>query len=271
MSIHTSKKPITLTTLGNLKKNSEKFTCLTAYESTMASVISENGVDVILVGDSLGMVVQGHDSTLPVTMDQLIYHLECVVNGNSGSHIMADMPFMSYSTDDLGLENAKRLMQAGANSVKIEGGEWISNMAQALSDRGIPVCAHMGLTPQTINRIGGHHVQGRDPSQKEKIINEAIALEKAGAAMLLLECVPGDLAQEITSTLKIPVIGIGAGIHTDGQIMVVHDLLGISCLDTPPKFVKNFMEESSSIQDAIHRYVDEVKNLKFPSEEHTFK
>ena len=251
MSTRTNKKPITLTTLGNFKKNSEKFTCLTAYESTMASVISENGVDVILVGDSLGMVVQGHDSTLPVTMDQLIYHLECVVNGNSGSHIMADMPFMSYSTDDLGLENAKKLMQAGANSIKIEGGQWIAKMAQVLSDRGIPVCAHMGLTPQTINRLGGHKVQGRNPLEKEKIINEALLLQASGASMLLLECVPGDLAKQITNELNIPVIGIGAGIHTDGQIMVVHDLLGISCLEKPPKFVKNFMKESSSIEDAI--------------------
>ena len=184
---------------------------------------------------------------------------------------MADMPFMSYATDDLGLENAKRLMQAGANSVKIEGGEWISKMAQALSDRGIPVCAHMGLTPQTINRLGGYKVQGRDPSQKEKIINEAMSLEKAGAAMLLLECVPDDLAKEVTKELKIPVIGIGAGVHTDGQIMVVHDMLGISCLDNPPKFVKNFMEESSSIKNAIENYVKEVKNLKFPSDEYTFK
>ena len=271
MSTPSNKKSITLSSLNRYKENSEKFTCLTAYESTLASVISECGVDVILVGDSLGMVIQGHDSTLPVTMDQLVYHLECVVNGNKGSHIMADMPFMSYSTDDLGLENAKRLMQAGANSIKIEGGEWISKMAQVLSDRGIPVCAHMGLTPQTINRIGGHNVQGRDPSQKEKIINEAKTLEKAGASMLLLECVPGDLAKVITDELKIPVIGIGAGIHTDGQIMVIHDLLGISCLDKLPKFVKNFMEESSSIQEAIEKYVSDVKGLKFPSDEHTFK
>ena len=270
MSTKANKKSVTLTDLKNFKETSEKFTCLTAYESTMASVISESGVDVILVGDSLGMVIQGHDSTLPVTMDQLIYHLECVVNGNKGSHIMADMPFMSYSTDDLGLENAKRLMQAGANSVKIEGGEWISKMAQVLSDRGIPVCAHMGLTPQTINRIGGHYVQGRDPSQKEKIINEAISLENAGASMLLLECVPGELAKLITEELKIPVIGIGAGVHTYGQIMVVHDLLGISCLEKPPKFLKNFMEDSSSIPEAIKNYVTDVKNRNFPSKHHTF-
>lgn len=265
------KKFVTLSTLNDLKEKSKKFACLTAYESTMASVISRSGVEIILVGDSLGMVIQGHDSTLPVTMDQLIYHLECVVNGNRGSHIMADMPFMSYSTDDLGLENAKKLMQAGANSIKIEGGQWIAKMAQVLSDRGIPVCAHMGLTPQTINRLGGHKVQGRNPLQKEKIINEALLLQASGASMLLLECVPGDLAKQITNELNIPVIGIGAGIHTDGQIMVVHDLLGISCLEKPPKFVKNFMKESSSIEDAIQNYVRDVKDLKFPSEKHTFK
>ena len=265
------KKFVTLSTLNDLKENSKKFACLTAYESTMASVISRSGVEIILVGDSLGMVIQGHDSTLPVTMDQLIYHLECVVNGNRGSHIMADMPFMSYSTDDLGLENAKKLMQAGANSIKIEGGQWIAKMAQVLSDRGIPVCAHMGLTPQTINRLGGHKVQGRNPLEKEKIINEALLLQASGASMLLLECVPGDLAKQITNELNIPVIGIGAGIHTDGQIMVVHDLLGISCLEKPPKFVKNFMKESSSIEDAIQNYVRDVKDLKFPSEKHTFK
>ena len=265
------KKFVTLSTLNDLKEKSKKFACLTAYESTMASVISRSGVEIILVGDSLGMVIQGHDSTLPVTMDQLIYHLECVVNGNRGSHIMADMPFMSYSTDDLGLENAKKLMQAGANSIKIEGGQWIAKMAQVLSDRGIPVCAHMGLTPQTINRLGGHKVQGRNPLQKEKIINEALLLQASGASMLLLECVPGDLAKQITNELNIPVIGIGAGIHTDGQIMVVHDLLGISCLEKPPKFVKNFMKESSSIEDAIQNYVRDVKDLKFPSDKHTFK
>ena len=267
----TEKKFVTISTLNDLKEKSKKFACLTAYESTMASVISRSGVEIILVGDSLGMVIQGHDSTLPVTMDQLIYHLECVVNGNRGSHIMADMPFMSYSTDDLGLENAKKLMQAGANSIKIEGGQWIAKMAQVLSDRGIPVCAHMGLTPQTINRLGGHKVQGRNPLEKEKIINEALLLQASGASMLLLECVPGDLAKQITNELNIPVIGIGAGIHTDGQIMVVHDLLGISCLEKPPKFVKNFMKESSSIEDAIQNYVRDVKDLKFPSDKHTFK
>ena len=265
------KKPVTITTLNKFKESSEKFTCLTAYESTMASVISQSGVDVILVGDSLGMVIQGHDSTLPVTMDQLIYHLECVVNGNEGSHIMADMPFMSYATDDLGLENAKKLMQAGANSVKIEGGEWISKMAQVLSDRGIPVCAHMGLTPQSVNRIGGYIVQGRNPDKAEELIKEAILLEESGASMLLLECVPSELAKNITKSLEIPVIGIGAGVDVDGQIMVNYDLLGITQMEKPPKFVKNYLQDASSIEEAIRSYVSEVKEKKFPGIEHSFK
>ena len=270
MSSHSDKKLVTLATLKKMKKNGDKFTCLTSYEATMTSKICDAGVDVVLVGDSLGMVVQGHDSTLPVTMDQLIYHLECVVKGNKGAHIMADMPFMSYATDDMGFENATRLMQAGANSVKIEGGEWISKMASMLSDRGIPVCAHMGLTPQTINRIGGNFVQGRDPTKRELIINEAKSLETAGAAMLLLECVPDSLTKEIMSELKIPVIGIGAGPSTDGQVMVIHDLLGISCLDKLPIFVKDYMKDSNSIQDALKNYVKEVKENKFPAKEHTF-
>lgn len=270
MSLHIDKKQITLSTLNKMKANGEKFTCLTSYESTMTSKICDAGIDVVLVGDSLGMVIQGHDSTLPVTMEQLIYHLECVVRGNKGAHVMADMPFMSYATDDMGFENATRLMQAGANSIKIEGGEWISKMASMLSDRGIPVCAHMGLTPQAFNRIGGNFVQGRDPEKREKIILEAVSLEKAGAAMLLLECVPDSLTKEIMSELSIPVIGIGAGPSTDGQIMVVHDVLGISCLEKLPKFVKNYMNESHSIQDALSKYVNEVKSEVFPSTDHTF-
>ena len=270
MSTPSDIKSVNLTTLNKFKENSEKFTCLTAYESTMASVISDSGIDVILVGDSLGMVVQGHDSTLPVTMDQLIYHLECVVKGNNNSHIMADMPFMSYATDDLGFENATRLMQSGAHSVKIEGGEWICKMANTLAERGIPVCAHIGLTPQSINRIGGYFVQGRDTDKHELMISEAKSLEDAGAAMLLLECVPDALAESITSQLSIPVIGIGAGAKTDGQIMVIHDLLGISCLEKPPKFVKDFMSEANSIKEAIELYNTSVKSGTFPAKEHTF-
>ena len=270
MSVHSENKQVTLSTLKKIKEQGEKFTCLTSYESTLTSYICNAGVDVVLVGDSLGMVIQGHDSTLPVSMEQLIYHLECVVKGNKGAHIMADMPFMSYATDDMGLENAKRLMQAGANSIKIEGGKWIAKMAAMLADRGIPVCAHMGLTPQAVNRIGGNYVQGRDPEKHELIINEAKSLEDAGASMLLLECVPDSLTKLIMSELSIPVIGIGAGPSTDGQVMVVHDLLGISCLDKLPKFVKNFMDDATSIQEALGNYVKDVKDGSFPSKEHTF-
>ena len=270
MSTQTNKKSITLTSLNKFKELGEKFTCLTAYESTMASIISECGVDVILVGDSLGMVVQGHDSTLPVTMDQLIYHLECVVKGNKGSHVMADMPFMSYSTDHLALENATKLMQNGAHSIKIEGGTWICKLTSILAERGIPVCAHMGLTPQSINRIGGYFVQGRDVNKKKNMIEEAKALEDAGAEMILLECVPDDLTADILEKITIPVIGIGAGQRTDGQIMVIHDLLGISCLEKPPKFVKDFLKDSSSIEEAISNYSKSVKNKSFPSDNHTF-
>ena len=270
MSSQTNNNPISISSLRKYKKENKKFTCLTSYDATFTSVMNQCGVDVILVGDSLGMVIQGHDSTLPVTMDDLIYHLQSVSRSNTTSHIMADMPFMSYATDDLGLENAKKLMQNGAHSIKIEGGEWISNMAQILSDRGIPVCAHMGLTPQAINRIGGYFVQGRNTHEHEKFLNEALELEKAGAAMLLLECVPTSLSELITNELKIPVIGIGAGNATDGQIMVIHDLLGISCLENPPKFVKDFLSETDSIEAAIKKYIHDVKSGVFPAEEHSF-
>jgi len=271
MSSQTNNNPISISSLRKYKKENKKFTCLTSYDATFTSVMNKCGVDVILVGDSLGMVIQGHDSTLPVTMDDLIYHLQSVSRSNTNSHIMADMPFMSYATDDLGLENAKKLMQNGAHSIKIEGGEWIANMAQILSDRGIPVCAHMGLTPQAINRIGGYFVQGRNTHEHEKFLNEALELEKAGAAMLLLECVPTSLSELITDELKIPVIGIGAGHATDGQIMVIHDLLGISCLENPPKFVKDFLSETDSIEAAIKKYINDVKSGVFPAEEHSFR
>ncbi|MEL1234460.1 MAG: 3-methyl-2-oxobutanoate hydroxymethyltransferase, partial [Candidatus Neomarinimicrobiota bacterium] len=203
MSIQQDKPLTTVATLQKLKDEGKRFSCLTAYEATMANVISTAGVDVILVGDSLGMVIQGHDST----MDDLIYHLANVARGNHSSHIMADMPFMSYSTDEKALDNATQLMQNGAHSIKIEGGEWICKLTSLLAERGIPVCAHMGLTPQSINRIGGYFVQGRDTNQHEAMIAEAKKLEEAGAQLLLLECVPSELATQITEHLNIPVIG----------------------------------------------------------------
>lgn len=269
MSQHTPAKNVTLKTLLGIRERGEKFACLTAYDALFAGIVSSSGVEVILVGDSLGMVLQGHDSTLPVTMHDMIYHMECVKRGNRGALLMGDMPFMSYASETQTLENAAALMRAGAQVVKLEGGAWIANTTRLLAQRGIPVCAHMGLTPQSVNRIGGYHVQGRDTGQAQLIIDEARMLQDAGASILLLECVPRALAATITKALEIPVIGIGAGPDTTGQIMVLHDVLGISPIT--PKFVKNFLDEhSGSIPGAIQAYARAVKAGTFPDQAHWF-
>ncbi|HJO12770.1 MAG: 3-methyl-2-oxobutanoate hydroxymethyltransferase [Gammaproteobacteria bacterium] len=269
MSSQIKQRNVTLTTLIDIKNRGEKFACLTAYDACFASILSEAGIEVILVGDSLGMVLQGHDSTLPVTMADMIYHMQCVKRGNRGSLLMADLPFMSYSSETQTLENAAALMRAGAHMVKLEGGAWIANTTHLLSERGMPVCAHMGLTPQSVNRIGGFHVQGRDTQQAQSIIEEASLLQDAGASILLLECVPRDLARTITDTLEIPVIGIGAGPDTTAQIMVLHDALGVSPIT--PKFVKNFLVDSQNgIPGAIENFVQAVKDKSFPADEHCF-
>lgn len=265
----TKRRATTLSTLIKLKQAGEKFTCLTAYDACFSQLVSEAGVEVILVGDSLGMVLQGHDSTLPVTMDDMVYHISSVKRGNRGAFIVGDMPFMSYASETQTLENAATLMRAGAQMIKIEGGAWIANSTHLLAERGIPVCAHMGLTPQSINRIGGYHVQGRDPRQAESMIAEAQLLEASGASILLLECVPQALARQISELLTIPVIGIGAGPDTDAQVMVLHDLLGISPIT--PKFVKNFLTDSDDgIRGALQAFVAQVKNKQFPGPEHSF-
>lgn len=268
---------MTQTTLHHLQKmklKQEKFACMTAYDALFAALFSKAGVEVLLVGDSLGMVLQGHDSTLPVTMKDIIYHMQCVKRGNDQSEdpalLIADMPFMSYASQALTLKNAARLMRAGAQMVKLEGGAWIAESTRQLTERGIPVCAHMGLTPQSVNRIGGYRVQGRDPEQANTIIEEAKMLESFGASMLLLECIPLALAKTVTDSVDIPVIGIGAGQAVDGQIMVMHDVLGISPIT--PKFVKNFLAESTSgIPGAIEDYVQAVKALEFPAIEHSYQ
>lgn len=253
-----------------MKKREEKFVCITAYDALFAGLVSTAGAEVILVGDSLGMVLQGHDSTLPVTMEDMVYHMQCVKRGNKGALLIGDLPFMSYASEAQTLENAARLMRAGAQIVKLEGGAWIAETTRLLAERGIPVCAHMGLTPQSVNRIGGHRVQGRNPDAANTIIEEAKLLESQGASMLLLECIPAKLAQRITKSLNIPVIGIGAGPEVDGQIMVMHDVLGISPIT--PKFVKNFLVESTTgIQGAITAYVNAVKNRSFPAPEHCYE
>lgn len=261
--------PVTLYTLQDLKQRKQKFACLTAYDALFAGICGKAGVEVLLVGDSLGMVLQGHDSTLPVTMDDMVYHMQCVKRGNAGALLMADLPFMSYASETQTLDNAARLMRAGAQIVKLEGGAWIAESTRLLTERGIPVCAHMGLTPQSINRIGGFRVQGRDPDAANTIIEEAKLLEQFGANMLLLECIPASLAKTITESVGIPVIGIGAGVDVDGQIMVLHDALGISPIT--PRFVKNFLAESKSgIPGAIAAYVAAVKSGAFPAPEHTY-
>ena len=263
---------VSINTLSAMKKRNEKFAALTAYDALFAERISSAGVDVLLVGDSLGMVLQGHDSTLPVTLDDVIYHMQCVKTGNKGSLVMADLPFMTYASSSQSLQSAAALMRAGAHMVKLEGGAWLSESTRLLTERGIPVCAHMGLTPQSINRFGGFQVQGRNPERANEIIEEATILEQAGASILLLECVPVSLARTITERLSIPVIGIGAGPHTDGQIMVMHDMLGL----TPPsmrvpKFVKNFLPESTTgIPGAFKAYATAVKDGAFPAPEHCF-
>lgn len=272
MSTPASARKVTINTLQDLKRRGEKFACLTAYDALFAEMISSAGVEVILVGDSLGMVLQGHDSTLPVTLDDMVYHMNCVQAGNTGALIMADLPFMSYAAETQTLESAAALMRVGAHMVKLEGGAWIAESTRLLTERGIPVCAHMGLTPQSINRLGGYRVQGRDTSAAQTMIGEAQLLEEKGASVLLLECVPVELARKITNLLTIPVIGIGAGPHTDGQIMVMHDMLGITPKAIrPPKFIKNFLPESNEgIRGAFAAYVAAVKSGAFPGPEHCF-
>jgi 3-methyl-2-oxobutanoate hydroxymethyltransferase len=272
MSNTSSATKVTLKTLEAMKRRGERFACCTVYDASFAEIASTAGVEVLLVGDSLGMVIQGHDSTLPVTMENILYHLDTVRRGNRGSLIMGDMPFMSYYSEGLTLENAAKIIRAGAHVVKLEGGRWIAESTRLLVERGIPVCAHMGLTPQSINRFGGFRVQGRDPEQAQAILDEAVYLEQAGASLLLLEAIPAQLAERITARLQIPVIGIGAGKHVDGQIMVMHDLLGITPPDIKvPKFVKNFLAESTSgIRGAFEAYVKAVKEGTFPGPEHSY-
>lgn len=262
---------VTLSTLNKIKAQGGKFTCITAYDSTFANLVSSTGVEVILVGDSLGMVLQGHDSTLPVTVEQMAYHTACVKRGNQGALIMADMPFMSYVNEAQGLDNSAKLMQAGAHLVKLEGGQWLCPLVKKLADGGVPVCVHLGLTPQSVNKFGGYKVQGRDPAARKQLIDDALAAESAGAAMLLFECIPSDLMAEIMSKVTVPVIGIGAGGSSDGQVLVLQDMLGITP-GKPAKFVRNFMPDGGgTIRGAIEAYIKAVKDGTFPGPEHGFE
>ncbi len=260
---------ITISTLDKMKAGGEKFVCITAYDATFSRIISEVGAETILVGDSLGMVLQGHDSTIPVTIDDMAYHTECVCRANPQSLVIADMPFMSYTSTEQAMESATLLMQAGAHMVKMEGGTWLSDTISSLVERGIPVCAHLGLTPQSVNVFGGFKVQGRTPKEAKSIRAEAVEIQDAGASLLVLECIPAPLAGDISGKLDIPVIGIGAGRDTDGQVLVMHDLLGLS--EHTPRFVENFMAGQASIKDGLRAFVEAVKSGEYPKEEHTYE
>lgn len=261
----------TLSTLMSLKQKKEKITMLACYDATFSHACSVSGVEVLLIGDSLGMVLQGHDSTLPVTTEEIAYHVAGVKRGNHGSLIVADLPFMANATHEHTLTSSALLMRAGAHMIKIEGAQLQLDSIRELSHRGVPVCAHMGLAPQMVNVLGGYKVQGRDEAHARQLRADAVALEQAGAAMLVLECVPKELAAEITQSVSIPVIGIGAGPDTDGQVLVLHDILGLSMTGHTPKFVKNFMKSHDSIYSALQTYVAQVKSGEFPGAEHTFK
>lgn len=261
-------KPITLQSLNKMKSAGEKFTTVALYDASIARAAEQAGVEVVLIGDSLGMVVQGHGSTLPVTVEQICYHVAAVARGNQKSLIMSDLPFMSYATPEQALKNCGLVMQAGAHIVKLEGGQWLCDTVTQLVRNGVPVCSHLGLTPQSVNVFGGYRVQGRDEAAAEKMLQDALALEAAGASIMLLECVPHDLAERITKALHIPVIGIGAGNKTDAQVLVITDMLGLT--PQPPKFSKNFLAATNSITSALAQYVSDVKSQVFPGDEHTF-
>jgi 3-methyl-2-oxobutanoate hydroxymethyltransferase len=258
--------------LQEMKQKREKITVLTAYDYSTAKMVDEAGVDVVLVGDSLGMVLLGYDSTLPVTMDDMLHHSKAVARGTRHALVVSDMPFMSYHVSvSESVRNAGRFLQeAGANAVKLEGGREIADTVKAIIAAGIPVMGHLGLTPQSVNQLGGFRVQGRDEAAARQIINNALALQDAGVFAIVLECIPAALAKMVTSRLDIPTIGIGAGAECDGQVLVFHDLVGLYS-DLSPKFVKRYASLRSDIKDAIVGYRDEVKAGVFPGPEHGFE
>ncbi|MGF1741107.1 3-methyl-2-oxobutanoate hydroxymethyltransferase [Vibrio profundum] len=261
-------KKITINDLVKWKQEGRKFASATAYDASFAQLFENQNMPVLLVGDSLGMVLQGHSDTLPVTIDEIAYHTRCVRAGSQNALLLADMPFMSFANIEQSCENAATLMRAGANMVKIEGGAWLVETVKALTERAVPVCAHLGLTPQSVNIFGGFKVQGREQDKADLILEDALALQAAGAQLLVLECIPAALAARITEALTIPVIGIGAGNATDGQILVMHDMFGISA-NYMPKFSKNFLDEAGDMRQAVSLYIEEVESGAFPGEAHT--
>jgi 3-methyl-2-oxobutanoate hydroxymethyltransferase len=262
--------PVNLGTLAQMKQRGEKIACMTVYDASFAVLVDTAGVDVALVGDSMGMVIQGHDTTVPVTMDQIVYHSAAVARGLRRPFLIADLPFMSYPSRELALSNSVRLMQeGGARMVKLESGKSQTEIVEFLAQHDIAVCAHLGLKPQSVHKTGGFRVQGRESTAAQRMLEDALALEAAGADMVLLECIPTELGKSITQALKVPVIGIGAGPGTDGQILVLYDILDITS-GRKPRFVRNFMAGSSSPQEALVRYVEAVKSGEYPAPEHCF-
>lgn len=262
-------KAVTVPGLTALRQAGEKITMLTCYDASFAALMDRCGVDVLLIGDSLGMVCQGHTSTLPVTLADIAYHTSSVARGNQTALVIADMPFGTYATPQSAFDNAVKLMQAGAHMVKLEGGEWLCETVRFLTERAVPVCAHVGLTPQSVHQLGGYKVQGKTTAGADQLKNDAIALQAAGAAIIVLEAIPSHLGKEVTDMLTIPTIGIGAGPDCSGQVLVMHDMLGVFP-GRKARFVHNFMEGQSSIEGAIRAYIAAVKDKSFPGPEHCF-
>jgi 3-methyl-2-oxobutanoate hydroxymethyltransferase len=262
--------PVNVATLREMKAQGEAIACLTAYDASYAVLVDAAGTDLVLVGDSLGMVIQGHDTTVPVTVDDVVYHSRAVARGLRRAFLVADMPFMSYANPDQALKNSVRMMQqGGAMMIKLEGGEGQIEIVEHLARHDIPVCAHLGLRPQSVHKIGGFRVQGRDAGKAEEMIRAAGRLQDAGADIVLLECVPNELGKQIRDALEVPVIGIGAGPDVDGQILVLYDILDITQGRTP-RFVRNFQAEFTSPLEAIRAYVKAVKDRSYPAPEHCF-
>jgi 3-methyl-2-oxobutanoate hydroxymethyltransferase len=263
---------VTVPEIVKMKQRGEKITCLTAYDYCFAQILDVAGVDILLVGDSLGCVVQGQSNTLPVTMDEMLYHTRAVVRGRKRALVVGDMPFLSFQTGkEQAIRNAGRFLQeAGAEAVKLEGGVAMRETIEAIGQVGIPVMGHVGLTPQSVHRFGGYKIQGKEREQREAILADALAIEEAGAFAVVLEGMPADLAMEITGRLTIPTIGIGAGVHCDGQVLVIHDMLGLFD-DFRPKFVKRYAEMREVMTGAVKSFVAEVRAEKFPGREHSFK
>ena len=271
MAAQQKQTKVTVPSLQRMKRDGKPITMLTAYDATFARLLDQCGVDVLLVGDSLGMVIQGQANTLSVTVDHVIYHTQAVVHGARNAHVVADMPFMSYQTsDEEGLRNAGRLIkEGGAEAIKLEGGQRHADLVRRLTEVGIPVMGHIGLTPQSIHTMGGYRIQGRKANQARTLVEDALALQEAGIYSLVLEGIPLEVAQQITDVLSVPTIGIGAGPHCDGQVLVIYDLLGMD--DTfEPRFLKRYDSLAGRIRAAVTDYTDEVRAGEFPTAEHSF-